>query len=148
MICEVCGEPIDELRCPFCGTVQHESTTHSSKKAKNKKLLRANIKEDMPIVDVALKRLDKKIHEAHKRGYQGLKIIHGYGSTGQGGEIKRETQRYLHQLYNQEEIQTWIPGEEFSASYADTLEVLKVFPFLEKDEDFRKTNHGISIVLF
>ena len=146
MICEVCGEPIEDLCCPFCGTVQEQCAP--AKKRKKKNLLRANIKDGMPIVDVALKRLDNKISEARHQGLQGLKIIHGYGSSGCGGEIKRETHRYLHRLYNQEEIQTWIPGEEFSASYADTLEVLKLFPFLESDEDFRKANKGISIALF
>ena len=144
MICEMCGEPIDQSCCPYCGTIQEYTEIPAPKK----ELRCVNIKEDLPTVETALKRLDIALREARTAGYKGLKVIHGYGSSGRGGSIKTEVHRHLHRLYNQEQIQTWIPGEEFSGAYDESYEVLKVFPFLKKDCDFRKANRGLTIIVF
>ena len=145
MICEMCGEPISGSTCPFCGTVQ--SAIELSAPAKSKAILSFNIKEDLPTSETAIKRVEDKISEARHKQAKALKIIHGYGSSGKGGVIKQDLHRFLHTLYNREKIQSWIPGEEFSADYSDTLEVLKYFPFLENDKDFRQCNKGITVIV-
>ena len=145
--CEMCGEPIERLQCPFCKTIQgSQPTARKSKKKKNLKSV--NIKDDLPLVETAIARLENQIEDALEDGYKALKIIHGYGSSGKGGAIKNEIHRVLRRMYANEEIYDWIPGEEFSANYQETLELLKQFPFLEGDKDFRKSNRGISIIIF
>ena len=143
MICEMCGEEIDEQICPFCKTEQSFSgTTFSSKTLAMKKV---NIKDDMPTSETALNRLQKEISSARNSGYKAIKVVHGYGSSGRGGVIKNEVHRFLDRC---DSVSDWIPGEEFSADFSETLYLLKKFPFLENDKDFRRCNRGISIVIF
>ena len=145
-ICEMCGEEIDSMLCPFCKTVQGDLPPTSRGRKKSIKIV--NIKDDLPLVETALKRLDQEIATAQSGGYKALKIIHGYGSSGKGGVIKDEIHRVLRRLYLNDDIKEWVAGEEFSAEYSETLEILKKHSFLESDEDFRQGNRGISIILF
>ena len=143
MICEMCGEEIDELICPFCKTVQFSVEQRASKK-KNK-ITSVNIKDDMPLAETALSRLKTEMHKARYEGLKALKVIHGYGSSGRGGVIKQEVHRFMMSC---ESVANWIPGEEFSAEYQETLQILRHHPYLEKDKDFRKRNRGITIIIF
>ena len=146
-ICEMCGEEIDTLTCPFCKTVQ-EGLSLSPRNSKKKKLKVVNIKDDMPLVETAIERLTEALDSAQKQGYKALKVIHGYGASGRGGVIKEEVQRVLHRMYANDEIYYWFSGEEFMAEHSGTLDVLKNHSYLENDEDFRKSNRGISIAIF
>ena len=143
MICEMCGEEIEEKVCPFCLTEQSfAEAVHSKKSPAMKKV---NIKDDMPTSETALSRLQKEISCAKNSGCKAIKVVHGYGSSGRGGVIKNEVHRFLDGC---DSISDWIPGEEFSADFSETLSLLKKFPFLENDKDFRRCNRGISIIIF
>jgi len=142
IICEMCGEDIEEPQCPFCGT---ENIEIPLKKGKAKSAV-INIKSDLPTVDVAIKRVRQAMKDYSSCRY--LKIIHGYGSSGKGGIIKSELHGVLSGCLAREEIQAWIPGEEFSGEYSDTRYVLDRHPLLEADEDFRKRNKGITLIVF
>ena len=142
MICEMCGEEIDELVCPFCLTEQTFVETRSSKKKSS--MVKVNIKDDMPLAETAIERLQSEITKATKNGTRALKIVHGYGSSGRGGIIKQEVHRYL---MGCADIVGWIPGEEFSAEFSETLDLLKSRPYLESDSDFRRRNKGVTIIV-
>ena len=114
-ICEMCGEDIDSSICPFCGT--ENTFSHSGKKKKNK-ISSVNIKEDLPTVEVALSRVRENISKCSTKA---LKIIHGYGSSGRGGVIKEELHYLLSKMAARSEISGWIPGEEFSGDYPETV---------------------------
>ncbi len=143
MICEMCGEEIDELNCPFCKTVQSSMGQLVSRK--QRKIRSVNIKDDMPVAETALSRLKGEIHKAKQQGLKALKVIHGYGSSGRGGVIKQEVHRFIMSC---ETVANWIPGEEFSAEYQETLQILRHHSYLENDKDFRKRNRGITILIF
>jgi hypothetical protein len=143
MICEMCGEEIELLTCPYCLTTQAEGPPQMVQKKAKLKVI--NIKEDLPTAETAIDRLRAEICHAVKQGHKALKVIHGYGSSGRGGVIKQEVHRYLR---SHEDVNYWFPGEEFSAAYEETLEIIKQYPFLESDEDFRRGNRGISILIF
>jgi hypothetical protein len=142
MTCEMCGEEIEESVCPFCLTEQTFSEPVSRKKAVMNKV---NIKDDLPTSDTALSRLQNEMSSARASGLKAIKVVHGYGSSGRGGVIKNKVHRFLE---GNDSISGWIPGEEFSAEFSDTLSLLKRFPFLENDKDFRRRNLGISIIIF
>ncbi|MCM8530618.1 MAG: Smr/MutS family protein [Lentisphaeraceae bacterium] len=144
--CQMCGEEIDSIVCPFCETVQEVKSRRPSRKQKSLKSV--NIKDDLPLVDEALSRLEREIDSARRSGYKALKVIHGYGSSGRGGVIKEEVHRVIRRMYINDDIHDWIPGEDFSAEYSETLETLKNNRYLESDEDFRNNNRGISIIIF
>ena len=141
IVCEMCGEDIEESICPFCGTENSEGAEFSGKS----KSATVNIKDDLPTVDVALSRVKKAMLDFDHCKY--LKIIHGYGSSGKGGVIKRELHNMLSGMLAREEISAWIPGEEFSGEYEDTRYVLKRLSVLERDKDFRKRNKGITLIV-
>jgi hypothetical protein len=47
-----------------------------------------NLKEGMPLVHQALMHMDRELAAARAKGCDVIKLIHGYGSTGAGGEIR------------------------------------------------------------
>ncbi|MBQ7307612.1 MAG: hypothetical protein IJW82_03695, partial [Clostridia bacterium] len=59
------------------------------------KIKTINIKQDSPPADIAVFNLSKEIIYAKKTGIEVLKVIHGYGSHGKGGEIKKMVKKYL-----------------------------------------------------
>jgi len=54
-----------------------------------------NLKEDMPTVPVAMARLERELALANSSRIAVVKIIHGYGSTGRGGDIRVAVQKAL-----------------------------------------------------
>ena len=55
---------------------------------------RINIKDDHPPVDIAVSRALNEIECSAPQKEPFLKIIHGYGSGGTGGEIKKQLHLY------------------------------------------------------
>jgi hypothetical protein len=72
-----------------------------------------------------------------------LKVIHGYGSSGKGGQT-RETVRNWWYVHRQR-IRRMIPGESYSLSDPDTVELRQLvgdFP----DPDLGTRNSGITVI--
>ncbi|HHO48619.1 MAG TPA: hypothetical protein ENN06_09260, partial [Desulfobacteraceae bacterium] len=91
--CDVCGNEIevDVTRCPFCRSPRTE--IH---KAKIKLPFRTvNLENGLPTVEQAIERLRHEISLAAREGCRVLILIHGWGSSGQGGAIKQEVRRRL-----------------------------------------------------
>lgn len=75
-----------------------------------------NLKSDMPQVREALDRLDREIVRARQEGHKLLKLIHGYGSTGAGGDIRIAVQKRLREMQQNGQIRACIFGEAWSKS--------------------------------
>ena len=73
-----------------------------------------NLKSDMPSVQEALQRLDREIAVARQQKHSLLKFVHGYGSSGVGGDIRIAVQRRLHELVEAGQIRGCIFGENWS----------------------------------
>jgi hypothetical protein len=76
-----------------------------------------------------------------------LKIVHGYGSSGAGGDIRIAVQRRLHELADAGHIRGCIFGENWSKSDEATWRLLQTNPELKSDPDLGRRNQGITIVL-
>jgi len=107
----------------------------------------ADIKSDRPTADQAPRRVDMALAMGHIRGAAAVKLIHGYGSTGQGGRIRTEARRYLGELKLKGRIKLFIPGEDFSIFNQDTRLVLQACAALRQDRDLDRQNNGITIIL-
>jgi len=70
-----------------------------------------NLEEGMPEVRQALSRLDSELARARKEGCELVKLIHGYGSTGAGGEIRIAVQKRLREMVVAGDIGGCIFGE-------------------------------------
>jgi hypothetical protein len=106
-----------------------------------------NLKSDMPLVREALQRLDRELALARQDKVALLKLIHGYGSTGAGGEIRIAVQERLLELAQSGQIRAYIFGENWSKSDEQTWRLLQAQPALKTDSDLGRGNRGITIVL-
>ena len=110
-------------------------------------LREVNIKEGMPVVADAIKRVTYNLKSAGPMGVSAIKLIHGYGSTGKGGGIRTETRKYLEKLKSRREIKDFIIGEKFSIFDENTRNAFAVCDDLRRDSDLERHNNGITIVI-
>lgn len=106
-----------------------------------------NLEEGMPTSDRAIRRLTYELAAARSLGYAGLKLIHGYGSSGKGGVIRNEVRNYLLRLHRAGKIQAFIGGERLSIFDEDTRIAMGICPELRKDSDLDRHNNGITVVI-
>src|SRR5580693_4653463 len=105
------------------------------------------LKDGMPSVEQARARLSTEIHAAQQAGAKVLKIVHGYGSTGVGGDLRFALQGTLQQMAAKKEIRDCIFGENWRKSDERTWELLKQMPELKTDSDLGRGNKGMTVVL-
>jgi DNA-nicking Smr family endonuclease len=105
------------------------------------------LKEGMPSVEQARARMSDEIHAARQAGIKVLKIVHGYGSTGAGGDLRIALQSTLRQMAAKKEIRDCIYGENWRKGDERTWELLKQMPELKSDSDLGRGNKGTTIVL-
>ena len=110
-------------------------------------LKEVNIKSDMPTADDAVRRITYNIRNGKSFGAAAVKIIHGYGSTGQGGKIRVQARKYLQSQKNKGLIKDFIPGEDFSIFDERTIKAFQVCDELRRDSDLERHNNGITIVI-
>jgi len=101
----------------------------------------------MPLVDQAMERLRNELYISKRQRVKVLTLIHGYGSTGKGGRIRREIRQYLSFLQHQKEINQMILGEEFSKNSGRGRQLLRRFPFLAEHGDLNRNNPGVTLVI-
>ena len=95
----------------------------------------------------ALQRLEQEIAEARNDGLTLLKLIHGYGSTGVGGDIRIAVQARLREMANDGAIRGCVFGEEWSKSSEDVWRLMQERPELKGDKDLGRRNLGITVVM-
>jgi adenosylmethionine-8-amino-7-oxononanoate aminotransferase len=106
-----------------------------------------NLKSDMPQVHEALQRLDRELAQARQEKANLLKFIHGYGSTGRGGDIRIAVQKRLSEMTQNGQIRGRIFGEDWSKSDETVWKLVQSHPELKGDSDLGRRNLGITIVL-
>lgn len=111
------------------------------------KLPIANLEDGMPSVPQALARLAAELRAARAHGTKVLKIIHGYGSTGVGGDLRIAIQSALRQMAGRGEIRACIFGESWRSSDEEAWKLVKRYPELKNDNDFGRNNKGITLVV-
>lgn len=106
-----------------------------------------NLKDGLPSVEQARTRLQSEIQIAQSQGLKLLKIIHGYGSQGVGGELRIALQSTLRSMAHSGEIRDCIYGEKWRKSDERSWELLKRMPDLKNDPDLGRGNRGITLIL-
>ena len=107
-----------------------------------------NLELNRPTVPTALSLLEEALRIARSERYAAVKLIHGYGSSGVGGDIRIAVQKALAQKHAAQDIVAFIPGEDWRISNEDAWELLKRRPELKQDSDLGKANRGITIAVF
>lgn len=106
-----------------------------------------NLEYGMPSVERARVRLEEGLRSAKAQRVHTVKIIHGYGSSGKGGAIKRDVQSVLAQKKRCGAIKHFVSGENFSPFDSSARAILDKHPELTRDSDYSRGNDGITIVL-
>ncbi len=105
------------------------------------------IKDGMPAVDEARRRLLVQLEAARRDGIRVVKLIHGYGSTGTGGALRDALRSSLRKRRREGVIRAFVPGEKWDIFDANAGLVLEDCPALRRDPDLNRYNEGITIVL-
>lgn len=106
-----------------------------------------NLEAGMPTADQAIRRLTFEISQSKSIGYDVLKLIHGYGSTGVGGTLRIEIRKYLERIVLTKKIRAIEYGENFSIFNTNTRTILSACPGLRSDRDLEGHNNGVTFVL-
>ena len=75
-----------------------------------------------------------------------LKIIHGYGSTGEGGAIKKDLYSLLYTMLKYKRIENFCHNERFTTQNELYSRYTKLYPELILDKDLQNQNPGITLV--
>lgn len=105
-----------------------------------------DLEQGMPAAYQALSRLEDELAAARKQHIRLVKLIHGYGSTGAGGEIRLAVQTRLREMSENGQIRGCIFGEDWRQSDEQTWKILGANPALKRDPDLGRRNLGITIV--
>lgn len=105
-----------------------------------------DIKSNMPPSDVACANLEIEIESLKNSDIKMIKVIHGYGSHGVGGEIKRLMNQRLTLLKKSNKIKDFINCEKMSKDYIDKKCLYENFPELTLDSDLKNYNSGITLI--
>ena len=106
-----------------------------------------NLEQGMPTVEQARIKLEQELRSARTKGLKAIKIIHGYGSSGKGGAIRRDTRAYLSAQKRSRRIREFVGGEYFSPFDPAARNIIAAEPQLSRDSDYSRGNEGITIVL-
>lgn len=105
-----------------------------------------NLEQGMPTVQQALRRLESELITAKRLGFAGVKLIHGYGSSGTGGRIRVAVRKELNRRRELGQLVAVIPGERFSIFDEDTRRLLSRCDSLRRDRDLDRYNNGVTFV--
>lgn len=105
-----------------------------------------NLEDGRPTVKQAMDRLALELRLAKRQKVKVLKLIHGFGSTGNGGKIRVAVRRELEEQLKRGTIGLVIPGEKWTIFEEDTRTLLQLCPELRKDADIDRHNNGITMV--
>ena len=97
------------------------------------------VKEAVATVEIELER-------AKFAGKNVLKIVHGYGSSGTGGEIKKAVFLLLKTLKKHKKIIDFCPCEKFGFTQKNYNFLIKKYPNLLIDDNIKNLNSGATIV--
>lgn len=111
------------------------------------KVLSLNVKAGPTACDIALSMVENEIEVLSiSQETKVLKVIHGYGSHGVGGVIKRELPLLLKRLKQQGKIVDFIQNEKFTTNNDEYKKYFKLYPELILDNDLQNFNPGITII--
>ena len=105
-----------------------------------------NVEAALPTLEEARRQVIDEIRRAKREGVRVLKIIHGYGSSGQGGKLCVGLRKSFTLRKKEGVIREFIAGEDFSIFNEKTMSVLEAVPKLRGDPDLNATNEGVTVL--
>ena len=108
------------------------------------KVKEINLERGMPDVTEAIKRMMNGLTTAKRSGCRAAILIHGYGSSGAGGIIKKEVGSKLKSPSLRGIARDSVRGENWTIKKKEFLDIC---PALREFERHIEGNKGITVVL-
>ncbi len=112
----------------------------------NSRIAEVTIKEGMPSAAEARRRLATELDVARRKGIRVLKLVHGYGSGGVGGKLRRSLRRDLAERQADRKLGRIVAGEAWSIFDETARSLLDDYPELRRDPDLERGNAGVTLV--
>lgn len=139
--CLECGNPrgMGE-ECMQCGS---KTPPHSLRDT-----LVFNLKQDGPTVEEAMERLRDCLRTATNLGVKAIILIHGYGSSGQGGRIKWALHEALENNHFSDRVDEYHFGEHTAYGSEAYHALLRRRPSLKAHlKHFKEGNAGMTVLI-
>lgn len=139
--CPDCGNPRALFnQCPFCGSLDLPDLSSD--------VIELNIKQGLPTVEEALDYLTDQLRKCSELGIKAIVLIHGYGSSGEGGRIKRAIHDALEHNRFADRVTEYFFGESVPFGSDAYHSLLKRRPSLKQYlRRFKEGNAGMTVLL-
>lgn len=144
--CSICGNDIpDRVRvCPFCEQPQEPARVQPRRARED--VHTVSVKDGMPTAAAAVGHLDLRLQSVRAGGGGLVRVIHGWGSTGQGGAIRTAVRNHLIGLQRRGLIRGYVAGEDYSEVEGAGRGLRDRFPSLRPATVTDRHNPGITFV--
>jgi protoheme ferro-lyase len=144
--CTTCGNEIESSarKCPYCEQPQTRVSSEAKQRVR-RTIVTVNLEEGRPFVEEALERMDRQLYEARTKGISVVRLIHGYGSSGTGGAIKRAVRKELESALQHGSIKHYVTGEDYQHSEIGR-NLRSRFSELKEELRTDQGNPGITLV--
>lgn len=105
-----------------------------------------NVEGGPTTLDEARQLVAAEIKLAKREGAKVLKVIHGYGSSGEGGVLCVGLRKSFGLRKKEGVIKDFIAGEDFSIFNDAVLALLEAVPGIRGDLDLGATNEGVTLI--
>lgn len=139
--CLECGNPRGMTEeCKYCGSKTPPNSLSDT--------LIFNLKQDGPTVEEALERLRDCLRNAIDLGIKAIILIHGYGSSGQGGRIKKAVHEALENNHFSDRVDEYHFGEHTAFGSEAYYALLRRKPSLKTHlKHFKEGNAGMTVLI-
>ena len=140
-LCPDCGNGrILFNHCPHCGSEQLPTLSTDT--------IEINIKQGSPHVEEALELLTEQLRKCLDLGVKAIILIHGYGSSGEGGRIKWAIHDALDNNRYSNRVDEYFYGENVAYGSETYQALLKRRPGLKRYlKRFKEGNAGMTVLL-
>ena len=139
--CPQCGGERQVLGvCRLCGSTEvPEAITET---------LIFDLELGAPLVEEAIAKFEQYLEVASNAGFKTMLVIHGYGSSGKGGEIRKTLRDNLEHNFYSDRVIDYYLGEDLKEGNAAYSELIKRRPTLKKQKtQFKNSNAGVTLLL-
>ncbi len=127
-------------QCPHCSSTALPILSSDT--------IELNIKQDGPYVDEALERLTEYLRKSLEVGIKAIVLIHGYGSSGEGGRIKWAIHDALENNRYSDRVDEYCFGEDVAYGSQAYHALHKRRPGLKRYlKRFKEGNAGMTVLL-
>ena len=139
--CPECGGERQVMGvCRLCGSIEiPEAITET---------LIFDLELGASLVGEAISKFEQYLEVASNAGFKTMLVIHGYGSSGKGGEIRKTLRDNLERNFYSDRVIDYYLGEDLKEGNESYMQLIKRRPALKRQSSqFKNNNAGVAVLL-